>query len=356
MAKKFKVAVLPGDGIGPEIMEQGLAILNAVGEKFGHEFETTKALFGGAAIDKTGQPLPPETIEICKQSDAILAGAVGGQKWDNVEPNVRPEAGLLGLRKEFGLYVNLRPVTLYSALIDNSSLKREVIEGMRIMIVRELTGGIYFGQPKGIMESGTRGVNTMVYTAEEVERIAKTAFEIAMKRNKKLCSVDKANVLEVSRVWRSTVERVAKQFPEVELSHLYVDNAAMQLVRNPRQFDVILAGNMFGDILSDEAAMLSGSLGMLPSASIGGTIGFFEPVHGSAPDIAGQNKANPCAMICSIGMMLKYTFDMHESYKAVDNAVAAALENGNRCADIAKEGEQIIGTKEMGQAILKELK
>ncbi|MBN2067976.1 MAG: 3-isopropylmalate dehydrogenase [Candidatus Diapherotrites archaeon] len=355
MARKFKVAVLPGDGIGPEIMEQALKALDAVGEKFSHEFEATEALFGGIAIDKTGEPLPKETIEICKQSDAILGGAVGGPKWDHVEQNLRPEAGLLALRKQFGLFANLRPVKLYPALIDNSTLKKEVIGGMDIMIVRELTGGIYFGQPKGIMESGTKGINTMVYTVEEVERVAKVAFEIALKRKKKLCSVDKSNVLEVSRLWRNTVEKLAKQFPEVELSHLYVDNAAMQLVRNPRQFDVIVTGNMFGDILSDEASMLSGSLGMLPSAAIGGKIGFFEPVHGSAPDIAGQGKANPCAMVCSVGMMLKYAFDLNEGHKAVDNAVSTALAKGFRCADIAKPGEKTVGTREMGQAILKEI-
>ncbi len=356
MAKKFKIAVLPGDGIGPEIMEQGLKVLKAVGEKFGHSFETTNALFGGIAVDKRGDPLPKETIEVCKQSDAILAGAVGGSKWDNLAQDIRPEAGLLRLRKEFGLYANLRPVKLYPALIDNSSLKKEVIEGMNILIVRELTGGIYFGQPKGIMESGTKGVNTMVYTVAEIERVAKTAFEIAMKRNKRLCSVDKANVLEVSRLWRDTVEKVAKQYPAVQLSHMYVDNAAMQLVRNPRQFDVILTCNMFGDILSDEASMLSGSLGMLPSAALGGKIGFFEPVHGSAPDIAGQDKANPCAMVCSVGMMLQYAFDLPQEHKAVDNAVSAALAKGYRCADIAKKGEKAVGTKEMGEAILKELK
>ncbi len=356
MAKKFKIAVLPGDGIGPEVMNQGLRALDAIAEKYGHEFETTEALFGGIAIDKTGQPLPKETIEICKQSDAILGGAVGGPKWDNVEQNIRPEAGLLGLRKTFGLYANLRPVKLYPGLIDNSTLKREVIEGMDIMIVRELTGGIYFGQPKGVMESGTKGVNTMVYTVDEIERVAKTAFGIAMMRKKRVCSVDKSNVLEVSKLWRNTVERLAKQFPEVGLSHLYVDNAAMQLVRNPKQFDVILTGNMFGDILSDEASMLSGSLGMLPSAGIGGKIGFFEPVHGSAPDIAGQNKANPCAMVCSVGMMLKYAFDLNEEHEAIDNAVSAVLEKGFRCADIAAEGEKVVGTKEMGKAIVEEIK
>lgn len=356
MPKKFKIAILAGDGVGPEVMEQGLRVLGAVEEKFGLEFETTKALFGGSAIDKTGEPLPKETIEICKQCDAILGGAVGGPKWDNIEQNNRPEKGLLKLRKTFGLFANLRPVKVYPALIDNSTLKKEIVDGVNIMIVRELTGGLYFGEPRGITEAGTKGINTMVYTVEEIERIAKIAFEIAMTRNKKVCSVDKANALDVSRLWRETVEKLAKQFPQVELSHMYVDNAAMQLVRNPRQFDVILTENMFGDILSDEAAMLSGSLGMLPSAAIGGKIGFFEPAHGSAPDIAGQNKANPCAMICTVGMMLNHAFGLNEEQKTIDNAVNAALNNGFRTIDIAKKGEKSIGTKEMGTAIAKEIR
>jgi 3-isopropylmalate dehydrogenase len=353
----LNIAVLPGDGIGVEVMEEGSRTLQTVCQAFGHSAETETALVGGAAIDDQGIPLPAETLDLCKKSDAVLLGAVGGPKWDGLDYSIRPERAIIGLRGELGLYANLRPAILYPSLAEASSLKREIIEGIDIMVLRELTGGIYFGQPKGIedCEVGERGVNTLVYTTPEIERIARVGFETAMKRRKKLTSVDKANILESSELWRRVVDGMAAEFPEVELNHLYVDNCAMQLIRDPRQFDVIVTGNMFGDILSDEAAMLTGSIGMLPSASIGGEVGLFEPVHGTAPDIAGQGKANPIAMINSVAMMLRYSFDLPREADAIEAAVSSVLDQGYRTPDIMQPGCKQVSTSEMGDLIIKEI-
>lgn len=355
----MKICVMPGDGIGPEIMEQGIKVLNVIGEKFGHKFEITEALIGGAAIDATGVPLPDETVKACKESDAVLLGAVGGPKWDTIDPAIRPEKGLLGIRKELSLFANLRPAALFPQLKDASILRPDIVaKGIDIMVVRELTGGIYFGEPRGTKEeNGERmGYNTMVYYEHEVKRIAKVAFEAAQKRNKKLCSVDKANVLDVSRVWREIVIEVSKDYPDVELSHMYVDNAAMQLVRDPSQFDVIVTGNLFGDILSDEASVITGSIGMLPSASLGAANpGLYEPIHGSAPDIAGENKANPLATILSIAMMLRYSFNMTEEADCIEAAVEKPLSDGLRTGDIMDEGGKLVSCTEMGEAVLKNL-
>ncbi len=353
-----KIAVLPGDGIGPEIVSQAVRVLDRIAERYGVSFETAHALVGGAAYDATGHPLPPETLEVCKRSDAVLFGAVGGPKWDNLPPALRPEAGaLLPLRKELGLYANLRPALLFPALAEASPLKPQVLgEGLDILVVRELTGGIYFGQPKERRDEGRTAVDTCLYTEAEVERIAHVAFRAARQRRNKVTSVDKANVLETSRLWREVVTRVAQQYPDVELQHMLVDNAAMQLIRNPRQFDVILTENMFGDILSDEAAMLTGSLGMLPSASLGeGTFGLYEPVHGSAPDIAGQGVANPLATILSVAMMLRHSFGMNEAASDIEKAVDAALREGYRTPDIWQEGCHKVGTIEMTHAVIKHL-
>ncbi len=353
-----KIAVLPGDGIGPEIVSQAVRVLDRIAERYGVSFETAHALVGGAAYDATGHPLPPETLEVCKRSDAVLFGAVGGPKWDNLPPALRPEAGaLLPLRKELGLYANLRPALLFPALAEASPLKPQVLgEGLDILVVRELTGGIYFGQPKERRDEGRTAVDTCLYTEAEVERIAHVAFRAARQRRNKVTSVDKANVLETSRLWREVVTRVAQQYPDVELQHMLVDNAAMQLIRNPRQFDVILTENMFGDILSDEAAMLTGSLGMLPSASLGeGTFGLYEPVHGSAPDIAGQGVANPLATILSVAMMLRHSFGMDEAASDIEKAVDAALREGYRTPDIWQEGCHKVGTIEMTHAVIKHL-
>ncbi len=353
-----RIAVLPGDGIGTEIVSQALRVLDRIAAIYGVTFEYHHALVGGSAYDATGHPLPPETLETCRQSDAVLFGAVGGPKWDGLPPNLRPEAGaLLPLRKGLGLYANLRPALLFPALADASPLKREVLgDSLDILVVRELTGGIYFGQPKERRDDGRTAVDTCIYTEAEVERIAHVAFRSARVRRKKVASVDKANVLETSRLWREVVTRVAQQYPEVELQHVLVDNAAMQLIRNPRQFDVILTENMFGDILSDEAAMLTGSLGMLPSASLGeGTFGLYEPVHGSAPDIAGQGVANPLATILSAAMMLRHSFGMDEAARRVEQAVDSALREGYRTADIWQEGYRRVGTMEMTDAVLKHL-
>ncbi|TRT79430.1 MAG: 3-isopropylmalate dehydrogenase [Microcystis aeruginosa Ma_AC_P_19900807_S299] len=348
-----------GDGIGPEILAVTVEILKVIGKKFDLQFDFQTALIGGAAIDETGSPLPEATLSACKNSDAVLLAAIGGYKWDNLPRQQRPETGLLGLRSGLGLFANLRPATIFPQLIDASSLKREIIEGVDIMVVRELTGGIYFGQPKGIFETETGekcGVNTMVYLESEVDRIAKVAFEIAQKRGNKLCSVDKANVLDVSQLWRDRMTKMAANYPDVELSHLYVDNAAMQLVRAPKQFDTIVTGNLFGDILSDEAAMLTGSIGMLPSASLGTAgVGVFEPVHGSAPDIAGQDKANPIAQILSAAMMLKYGLNQPLAAASLEKAVEKVLEFGYRTGDIFSEGMTLVGCQAMGQAILKVL-
>ncbi|MDJ0558587.1 MAG: 3-isopropylmalate dehydrogenase [Microcystis sp. M53599_WE4] len=359
MTQQYRITLLPGDGIGPEILAVTVEILKVIGKKFDLQFDFQTALIGGAAIDETGSPLPEATLSACKNSDAVLLAAIGGYKWDNLPRQQRPETGLLGLRSGLGLFANLRPATIFPQLIDASSLKREIIEGVDIMVVRELTGGIYFGQPKGIFETETgekRGLNSMVYSESEVDRIAKVAFEIAQKRGHKLCSVDKANVLDVSQLWRDRVTKMAANYPDVELSHLYVDNAAMQLVRAPKQFDTIVTGNLFGDILSDEAAMLTGSIGMLPSASLGTAgVGVFEPVHGSAPDIAGQDKANPIAQILSAAMMLKYGLNQPLAAASLEKAVEKVLALGYRTGDIFSEGMTLVGCQAMGQAILKVL-
>ena len=353
---KAKIAILAGDGVGREIVPEAVKILKAVAEKFGHAFEFVPGDVGGQAIDKVGVPLPQDTLTLAKQSDAVLLGAVGGPKWEGLEYSLRPERALLGLREHLGLYANLRPAKLYPVLADASSLKRDVVEGIDILVVRELTGGIYFGKPKGIEKlpnGDERGINTEVYTTGEIRRIAKVAFEAARKRRKKVMSVDKANVLESSELWRRVVTDVHEQYPDVELSHMYVDNAAMQLVRNPRQFDVLLCNNMFGDILSDEAAMLTGSIGMLPSASLGAQVGLFEPIHGSAPDIAGRNIANPIATIASAAMMLSYAFQLDKEAEAVERAIVKTLDLGYRTKDIQAPGARVVGTTEMGDAILR---
>ncbi len=359
MAQQFKIAVLPGDGIGPEVMAEALRVLDAVEKKFDVSFERTFANVGGAGIDNEGKALPERTVQICRNSDAILFGSVGGPKWESLPPDEQPERGaLLPLRKIFGLYANLRPAIIFPSLTGASSLKEEVIAGgFNVLVVRELTGGIYFSQPKGIEGQGRErvGVDTMRYSVPEIERIAHVAFQAARKRGKKVCSIDKANVLSTSVLWREIVIGIGKEYPDVELTHMYVDNAAMQLVRWPKQFDVILCENMFGDILSDEAAMLTGSLGMLPSASLAeGSFGMYEPSGGSAPDIAGKGIANPIAQILSASMMLRYSFAMVEAADAIDNAVAAVLEQGFRTGDIHQKGagEKLVNTKEMGDAIL----
>ncbi len=359
MSKTFKVAVLSGDGIGPEVMDEAMKVLDAVQAKYDVTFERTFANVGGIAIDKDGKALPEKTVETCKASDAILFGSVGGPKWETLPPDEQPERGaLLPLRKIFGLFCNLRPAIIFPALTGASSLKAEVIDGgFNLLVVRELTGGIYFAEPKGIEGEGAArtGFDTMKYSDAEVERISHVAFEAARKRGKKVCSIDKANVLSTSVLWREVVERVGKEYPDVELSHMYVDNAAMQLVRWPKQFDVMLCGNMFGDIISDEAAMLTGSLGMLPSASLAeGTFGMYEPSGGSAPDIAGQGIANPIAQILSASMMLRYSFGMVEAADALDAAVEKTLNAGYRTGDIYQgtDGEKKVNTKEMGDAIV----
>jgi len=351
---KARIAVLAGDGVGQEIVPEAVKLLKAVGERFHHAFEFVTGDVGGHAIDKVGVPLPQETLALAKQSDAVLLGAVGGPRWEGLEYSLRPERALLGLREQLGLFANLRPAKLYPMLAEASTLKREVIEGIDLLVVRELTGGIYFGKPKGIekIPGGERGVNTEVYTTEEIRRIAKVAFEVARKRRRRVTSVDKANVLESSELWRRVVIEVHAGYPDVELSHMYVDNCAMQLVKNPRQFDVLLTTNLFGDILSDEAAMLTGSIGMLPSASLGARAGLFEPIHGSAPDIAGKNLANPIATIASAAMMLAYTFHLEKEAEAVEHAIFKALEQGYRTKDIHSHGTKLVGTTEMGQVIL----
>ena len=348
---KFTVALIPGDGIGPDIVKEAVRVLDAVALTYGHEVNYKHLIAGGEAIDQTGQPLPEETLKEASSSDAVLLGAVGGPKWDNVPSSLRPEKALLGLRGGMGLFCNLRPALLYSQLADACPLRSELVEGgLDVMVVRELTGGIYFGK-RGRSEDGA--YDTMSYTKSEIERIARKAFEIAMKRKKKVTSVDKANILETSRLWRATVEEVAKDYPEVELNHLYVDNASMQLVRNPKQFDVILTENMFGDILSDEASMITGSIGMLPSASLrSDSFGMYEPIHGSAPDIAGQDKANPLATILSVAMMLRYTFSLQKEADAVEEAVRKTLDDGWRTADIFSEGTKLCGTRAMGDAVV----
>ncbi|MGI6112793.1 MAG: 3-isopropylmalate dehydrogenase [Mahellales bacterium] len=353
----MKIALIPGDGIGPDIIEQAVLVLKAVGQRRGHTFEFETYIAGGCAIDQLGVPLPEATLNGCKNSDAVLLGAVGGPKWDTLSGDIRPEQALLGLRKGLGVFANLRPAILFPQLKNASTLKAEVIgDGIDIMVVRELTGGIYFGERGRRQDGGLKAYDTEEYSEAEIERIARVAFDIAMKRGKRLMSVDKANILESSRLWREVVTRVGADYPQVELSHMYVDNCAMQLIRDPHQFDVIVTGNMFGDILSDEASMLTGSLGMLPSASLGsGRLGLYEPVHGSAPDIAGQNRANPIATIMSVAMMLRYSFAMEEEAAMVERAVAATLEEGYRTGDIMEPGMTLVGTREMGSMIISHL-
>jgi len=350
MSNSYKIGVIKGDGIGPEIIDEAIKVLDAVSVTQGFNLKYEEMLLGGAAIDETGVPLPEETIQGVKKCDAILFGAIGGPKWDNLERHLRPESGLLGLRKEMGTFANLRPAMVYDELVNASSLKPEVIQGVDIMVVRELTGGIYFGQPRELHQD--KAFNTMVYTREEVKRIAIVAFDIAMQREKRICSVDKANVLEVSQFWREIVEEIAADYPEVELSHMYVDNAAMQLIRDPKQFDVILTGNIFGDILSDAASMLSGSIGLLPSASTGKGVGLFEPIHGSAPDIAGQGIANPLATISSASMMLRYALGESEAADKIDDAIKKALSEGYRTGDLGDfDAKEIMTCSEMGDIV-----
>lgn len=351
------IALIKGDGIGPEVVDSALAVLDVICEKYGHKFNYTENLIGGCAIDATGSPLPQETIDACKAADSVLLGAVGGPKWDNLPGNVRPEAGLLGIRGALGLYCNLRQATLFPALKEACPLKDEISKGeFDILIVRELTGGIYFGE-KGRLDDGKTAYDTEKYTVAEIERIGRSGFEMAMKRDKRLCSVDKANVMESSRLWRETMHKLKEEYPEVEYTELYVDNAAMQLVRNPHQFDVIVTSNIFGDILSDEASMITGSIGLLPSASLAeGTFGMYEPIHGSAPDIAGTGKANPIATILSVAMMLKYSFDMQAEAKAIEDAVSKTLEQGFRTADmVGSSKEAPLTTNQMTAKIIENL-
>ncbi|MBD5167980.1 MAG: 3-isopropylmalate dehydrogenase [Helicobacter sp.] len=346
----YKVAIIKGDGIGPEVIDEAKKVLDAVAYAHHFTLDYHDYLLGGAAIDRVGVPLPDDTLKGCMQSQAVLLGAVGGEKWDSLESHLRPEAGLLGLRKALDVYANLRPAVVYDELIGASTLKPEVISGTDIMVVRELTGGIYFGQPRAKEEN--RAFNTMIYTREEVRRVAKIAFEIAMGRKKRVCSIDKANVLEVSQMWREEVSALAKEYPDVSLTHMYVDNAAMQLIRNPKQFDVIVTGNLFGDILSDEASMLSGSIGLLPSASLGSQVALYEPIHGSAPDIAKQGIANPIATIASAAMMLRHSFGQEEAAKSIENAIIKALKQGYRTPDIASFGaKNLCSTDDMGSLI-----
>lgn len=358
----YKVAVIPGDGIGPEIVREAKKVLDAVGKKYGHEFNYTEVLMGGVSIDATGVPLTEEALAAAKASDSVLLGAVGGNvgqsNWYQLPPNLRPEAGLLAIRKGLGLFCNLRPAVLFKQLKGACPLKEEIIgDGFDFVVVRELTGGVYFGERKTTTENGVRkAIDTMPYDENEIRRIARWAFDVAMKRNKKVCSVDKANVLDTSRLWRQVVAEVAKEYPEVEVTNMLVDNCAMQLVKDPKQFDVVLTENMFGDILSDEASMVTGSIGMLASASLGeGKLGLYEPSHGSAPDIAGQNKANPIATILSAAMMLRYSFDLTKEADAVEVAVKKVLDKGIRTIDIMSEGCKLVGTIEMGDAIVAEL-
>lgn len=351
------IALCGGDGIGPEVTAEAVKILKFMDKKHGWGFTFVNAPVGGFAYDEFGVPLPDKSLETAKNADAIFLGAVGGPKWEGLPYSLRPERALLGLRAELGLFANLRPAQLFAPLLDASTLKREVVEGVDILVVRELTGGIYFGEPRGVedCEGGKRGINTLVYTTPEIERIAKVAFESARKRSKKVCSVDKANVLEATELWRNVVTEVHKNYRDVELSHMYVDNAVMQLIRNPKQFDVIVTTNMFGDILSDGAAMLTGSIGMLPSASLSGKKGMYEPVHGSAPDIAGKGIANPLAAILSTAMMLTYSFDAPSAAKEIEKAVADVLEKGYRTKDTFSVGTTEVSTSEMGDFVIKEL-
>jgi 3-isopropylmalate dehydrogenase len=352
------VLVLPGDGIGQEVVAPAIAVMDVAAKQEGCEITVTQGLVGGMAIDACGDPLPAQTLELAKAADAVLLGGVGGPKWDDLPMASRPEKGLLGLRRGLGLFANLRPALLCAPLVSASSLKPELVADLDILIIRELTGGIYFGEPRGIetRDNERVGFNTMVYSEHEIERIARSGFELASKRNKRLCSVDKANVLEVSQLWREVVNSIAGDYPDVELSHMYVDNAAMQLVRAPKQFDVIVTTNMFGDILSDVAAMLTGSLGMLPSASLSASgTGLYEPVHGTAPDIAGKDMANPLATILSVGMMFRYSLDLPAAADSIDRAVAQVLAEGYRTADISGPGDDVVGCCTMGELVIERL-
>ncbi len=364
MTANKSLLCLPGDGIGPEVMGEVRRIIDWMGDKRAVKFDVTEGLLGGAAYDAAGTPLPQETIDAAHKADAVLLGAVGGPTYEKLPFDKQPERGLLGIRKELGLFANLRPALVFDALAEASTLKLDVVKGLDIMILRELTGGIYFGQPRGVEDLGggkRRGFNTLTYTSDEVQRIGEVAFDLAAKRDKRVCSIDKANVLETTVMWREEMTKVGERHPDIELTHMYVDNAAMQLVRNPKQFDVIVTTNMFGDILSDCAAMLTGSLGMLPSASLGAPDdtgrrpALYEPVHGSAPDIAGQGLANPLAMVLSFSMMLRYSFDLADEADLVDQAVQNVLNKGLRTRDIMQEGKQEVSTEAMGDAIQAEL-
>lgn len=356
--KSFNILVLEGDGIGPEVMGQGLEVLKAAGEVTGLHFEMEHALAGGAAIDAEGAPVSGNTLDMAREADAVLLGAVGGPRWDDLPTSQRPEKGLLALRGRLDLFANLRPANVYGPLTEASTLRPEILSGLDLLVVRELVSGIYFGEPRGVDdgEHGRVGYNTMRYSEEEVRRVARVAFEAAMRRRRKVTSVDKANVLEVSGLWREVVMEVARDFPEVELDHLYVDNCAMQLIRCPAQFDVIVTGNLFGDILSDAAAMLTGSIGMLPSASVGGDCAMYEPVHGSAPDIAGQDRANPLAMILSVAMMLDITCRSTQAAGLVTGAVEMVLNEGFRTGDIAGEGDKVVSCSEMGRLVTEKVR
>src|SRR5437667_4457199 len=353
-----KIAVLAGDGIGQEVTPEAQKVLELVGKATGVSFEFEPALIGGAAIDAAGEPLPPSTLKLCEESDAILFGEVGGPKWDHLPQEQKPERGLLGLRKELDLFANLRPARCFPMLVDASPLRRSIVEGTDLMVIRELTGGLNFGEPRGreeFADGGARAVNTMAYTSREIERVARAAFDVAMKRRKRLTSVDKANVLVVSQLWREVVIRVSKDYPAVALEHVLVDNCAMALVQHPTRFDTLVTENTFGDILSDEAAILAGSMGMLPSASLGGRVGLYEPVHGTAPDIAGQGVANPIAAILSAAMLLRYSLGRAADADRIEAAVLTVLERGHRTRDIHSAGTKLVGTKEMGDLIAREV-
>src|SRR5712691_8026674 len=354
----YRIAVLPGDGIGQEVIPEAMRVLGAIGKGTGAAFEFEEALVGGAALDATGRPLPPASLALCQAAHAILFGSVGGPKWDHLPQEARPERGLLGLRKELDLFANLRPAKCFPMLVDASPLRRSVVEGTDLMVIRELTGGLYFGEPRGredFADGGARAVNTMAYTSREIERVARVAFDVAMKRRKRLTSVDKVNVLVVSRLWREVVVRVSKDYPQVELEHMLVDNCAMALVQSPTRFDTLVTENTFGDILSDEAAILAGSMGMLPSASLGGRVGLYEPVHGTAPDIAGKGIANPIAAILSAAMLLRYSLDRPQDADRVEAAVLRVLEKGHRTADIRQPRDTGVGTAQMGDLIVAEI-